>query len=136
MTTFPPGRVRWQEGDLGMTRLKMILTLAVVSVMAMAGLALAANFTGTEGPDFIVGTAQNDTINSLGGDDSVFGLDGADRIDLGSGDDRAYGDGKCPPGANSPSYCTGGRKGNDQIHGGSGDDDIQGNKGNDRVSGQ
>jgi len=44
-----------------------------LAVLAFAGAALAANISGTNGPDFIVGTPQNDNIEAFGGEDTVYG---------------------------------------------------------------
>jgi Ca2+-binding RTX toxin-like protein len=46
-----------------------------------------ANVIGTEGVDLLRGTAENDTINSLGGDDRITSSTGVDTIDGGNGND-------------------------------------------------
>ena len=46
-----------------------------------------ATITGTSGPDYLYGSAIDDTISGLDGDDVLYGYDGHDWLDggLGSG---------------------------------------------------
>jgi Ca2+-binding RTX toxin-like protein len=119
-----------------MKRTRTILALALAGVLACSAVAVAATINGTDGPDFLVGTAKNDRINAKGGDDVVFGLGGSDRIYGGQGDDRVDGDGSCPPGATDVTYCSnGGGKGNDHIYGEDGVDTLAGSGGNDQIFG-
>ncbi|UGY14416.1 rhizobiocin [Bradyrhizobium septentrionale] len=52
-----------------------------------------ATFTGTSGPDTLIGTPNgsntDDTLSGLGGDDTLIGGDGADSLDGGTGTDFA-----------------------------------------------
>lgn len=83
-----------------------------------------ATIAGTEGADRIdsmrsvagqsKATAEGDSINAGGGNDTVYGLAGHDVIDGGAGDDALYGD-----------------AGNDLITGGLGADKLYGGAGND-----
>ncbi|SEA63328.1 choice-of-anchor L domain-containing protein [Rubrimonas cliftonensis] len=74
--------------------------------------------TGTEGPDRLTGTPQEDVILALGGNDTVKGLADADAIDLGAGDDIVLSSG-----------------GNDTVLGGDGDDTIKSGAGDDSIDG-
>lgn len=74
--------------------------------------------TGTNGDDFLVGTAGDDTIHGLNGDDYISG---------GNGNDRLYGD--------AGDDLLDGGNGNDELHGGAGDDILTGGNGNDRLYG-
>src|SRR3954454_17440281 len=92
-------------------------------VLALA--APAPLIEGTDLGDFLVGTAGPDQVLAKGGDDVIFGLAEADRIDGGPGSDRLHGDGVCPPTAVRPDDCTDAddRAGEaDVLRGGDGDD--------------
>lgn len=76
---------------------------------------------GTEGDDEITVEAYPNKVCGLGGDDIIYGLDGADGHDIilgGRGDDIIIG-----------------RRGHDKIRGGPGNDFIYGNDGNDTLLG-
>ncbi|TSD90154.1 calcium-binding protein [Mycobacterium sp. KBS0706] len=79
-----------------------------------------AIINGTEGADDLLGTATDDTINGLGGnDDALNGADGNDTINgLGGNDDALNG-----------------ADGNDTVNGGDGDDIIAGGLGSDTLDG-
>jgi Ca2+-binding RTX toxin-like protein len=73
-----------------------LLTMVVVA----AGVALAANITGTNDPDRlngtenadkIAGSAKADIINGLGGNDQLFGDAGNDTVNGGDGSDNVQG---------------------------------------------
>ncbi len=97
-----------------MTRSKLLLITTSLFALMAAAVAFAADITGTNGPDRIVGTTSKDNINALGGNDLVLGLAANDTIDGGEGSDLIYGDGVCPAGATDPSYCS--RGGHRQRH--------------------
>jgi hypothetical protein len=61
----------WIEGSRkgGMVRRAILLFSMMVMLLLGSGVALAAVFTGTNGPDAITGTVGNDSITGLGGDD-------------------------------------------------------------------
>lgn len=65
--------------------------LLIASLLAMlvvvGGVALAANWKGTNGPDTFNGTPNSDNLRGLAGDDRISGLGGADEIWGDSGDD-------------------------------------------------
>jgi hypothetical protein len=114
-----------------------VLTVAVVSILA--GVAVAAAITGTNGPDLLLGTSQADTITARDGNDLVFGLANDDRLLGGNGDDFLNGDGRavCPPGNTDPQYCSLSNSenvgGEDYISAGNGDDLIEGGLGEDTI---
>ncbi len=97
-----------------MLRKKTLLgTITAVVMLFAATVAVAANFTGTPGPDTINGTATADDIKGLGGDDTLSGRGGNDIIDGGSDDDTINGDGNCPAGSptTGPYACIPGQPG-------------------------
>jgi len=86
---------------------------AIVGALVLAltaGVAFAATFYGTSGPDRIQGTSGDDFISGAGGGDFLSGNSGRDNISGGSGGDDVSG-----------GY------GNDRIYGGLGDDHINPN---------
>lgn len=76
----------------------LLLLFLFVLGLTIGGQAWADKFEGTEGPDIIIGTPEEDEIDSKGGEDkntgdSQFGNGyGDDRIDSGEGDDNNFGD--------------------------------------------
>src|SRR5215217_4005295 len=99
-TGAPSAQTTSHRGDGSLLRKKALLgSVTVLVLLVAATAALAATFTGTDGPDVINGTPMADTINALGGDDTVNGLGGNDTIDGGSDDDTLNGDGACPAGS-------------------------------------
>ena len=91
----------------------------------MGAAAVAADYTGTEGPDLIWGASG--VIDALGGNDNVLGSTGNDTIYGGAGDDSINGNG-----GDDALY---GGDDNDTIIGGSGIDTISGDGGNDSLRG-
>jgi RTX calcium-binding nonapeptide repeat (4 copies) len=75
------------EREVSMRKLMLILTVAAMMVALSAGAALALNLTGDNGPDRLVGTAENDTLRGLGGRDTLIGRGDSDRLFGGSGND-------------------------------------------------
>jgi Ca2+-binding RTX toxin-like protein len=71
---------------------KLMLACAVMSmaVLLVGGMALAANFRGTDGPDEISGTKRADAIRGLGGNDRLSGSGGDDHV-YGGGSDEIRG---------------------------------------------
>jgi Tol biopolymer transport system component len=109
---------------------------------------------GTDGPDVLVGTAEDDRIDALGGnddvegrggDDAIFGGGGNDGVRGGAGDDRiggGAGDDTAAGGSGTDRLAGGagidqlsGDGGDDRISGGAGNDVLQGGGGGDRLSG-
>jgi Ca2+-binding RTX toxin-like protein len=61
-------------------RILLLLTLVVLGVVLVVGVALAANFTGTAGPNRITGTGNADNIDGGGGADILNGAEGPDNL--------------------------------------------------------
>ena len=70
-----------------MKRMLAVLAVAATMVVMSAGVALAVTLTGDNGPDRLVGTAQNDTLRGLGGNDTLVGGGDPDRLFGGAGND-------------------------------------------------
>ncbi len=79
----------------------------------------AAQFSGGDGNDSIVGTDKSDTLVGNAGSDTIMGDAGADLIRGNGGRDHLYGGG-----------------GNDRVYGGDGGDWIYGQVGNDQLFGE
>ena len=109
----------------------------------------------TETDDAVVGTANADTINLLGGDDTYRGFGGNDSVSGGSGRDQINGDfgndnirggsgSDFLDGGNGDDILYGGTEndvvigdsGKDSLYGGQGDDDLLGGDHDDFISGQ
>jgi Ca2+-binding RTX toxin-like protein len=90
----------------------------------------------TAGDDIIVGTANADTIDLLGGNDTYLGLGGNDKILGGEGsDDIRGGDGNDQISAGAGSDIVSGDAGNDAINGNGGADWLLGGAGGDTIHG-
>jgi Ca2+-binding RTX toxin-like protein len=90
----------------------------------------------TEGDDIIVGTANADSIDLLGGSDTYLGLGGNDNILGGKGnDDIRSCDGNDQVSAGAGSDTVSGGAGRDSINGNGGADWIEGGAGNDTIHG-
>jgi len=146
-------------------QLTLLATLVAVMSLAVAAVAYAETFVGTNGPDRIVGTDSSDTISGLGGADELRGRAGGDDIFGGRGGDTIYGgagddgrgavamttvSGTCEDGglqggrgpdtvyAGGDDDCLESNAGADTLYGDDGDDDVlgaDGVQGNDFVSG-
>ena len=107
-----------------MRRAILLSSMMLVMLLAGSGVALAAVFTGTDGPDSYWGPVDDDSITGLGGDDFLvgdptpYGPGGNDSLSGDDGDDRVYG-----------------ASGDDAVSGGSGDDHVSGSLGSDVVAG-
>ncbi|MDJ0576346.1 MAG: CRTAC homolog protein, partial [Xenococcaceae cyanobacterium MO_234.B1] len=88
------------------------------------------------GANQINGDAKDDTINALGGNDSVIGGEGADSLNGGAGHDTVAGEAgnDTVVGEAGNDILTGGI-GNDLLNGGKGDDTLEGGNGNDQLNG-
>ncbi|MEZ4705573.1 MAG: choice-of-anchor Q domain-containing protein [Caldilineaceae bacterium] len=83
---------------------------------------------GTAGPDLILGLQGGDDLWGNNGDDVICGGAGVDIILGQRGNDTLYGD-------DQPDWLIGG-PGNDELYGGAGGDDLQGDAGNDVLYGE
>ena len=95
----------------------------------------AANIlNGTAGDDYIVSLSGNDTVDAGGGRDMVAGGDDNDSLSGGDGDDDIYGEHGNDSlfGGNGADVLLGGI-GNDALDGGNGDDTLFGGAGSDRL---
>jgi Ca2+-binding RTX toxin-like protein len=99
-------------------RVALVLGIASLLVLAVAAVALAGTFVGTNKANTINGGANNDKIYGLNGNDILRGAAGNDYIESGTGADFSHGD-----------------AGNDQVYGGPGADDVFGDDGQDHVDG-
>jgi len=69
-----------------------LLTITVALLVALtASVAVAANISGTDGPDNLVGTNLRDLISGGGGNDKINGRLGNDRLQGGTGSDEISG---------------------------------------------
>ena len=90
----------------------------------------------TGGDDIIVGSANADTIDLLGGNDTYVGLGGNDQILGGDGnDDLRAGDGNDQVSAGPGSDIVSGDAGNDAVNGNGGADWLFGGAGGDTIHG-
>ena len=106
-----------------------LLTLVVALMVALtAGVAVAKNINGTNGPNTLRGTNAADTINGRGGADEIYGRDGMDTLKGNDAADRVYG-------MEGNDAISGGFGNDPALRGGAGNDDIDGNIGSDTVTG-
>lgn len=70
-----------------MRRIAVLLTVMMVALALSTGAALAVVKIGDDGPNRLVGTAENDTLRGLGGPDVLVGRGNSDRLFGGSGRD-------------------------------------------------
>jgi Ca2+-binding RTX toxin-like protein len=95
------------------------------------GLPVTNPFIGTDGPDYVYGTAANEVVNLRGGNDVYIDQGGADVVCLGSGNDTFTNVG----GALTGDDQVYGEAGNDGISSSNGTDSLFGGDGNDSLSG-
>jgi Ca2+-binding RTX toxin-like protein len=112
------GLGRRRGTSLGRPFVRTGAAFALAAAIGTGGAALAADITGTNGPDTINGTEAADNISALGGDDRVNGLGGGDVIQAGDGND-----------------VVSGGNGTDHVSGGAGIDRLTGNAGSDTLDG-
>jgi Ca2+-binding RTX toxin-like protein len=108
--------------------------VALVAAGALASVALAQPFFGTDGDDVITGTERhdyiagrrgNDTLNALGRADLVLGGRGNDTVNAGDGNDLAFG--------GYDDDTVNGELGNDRVFANRGVDSVTGGPGNDHL---
>ena len=97
-------------------RILLLLTVVVLGVVLVVGVALAANFTGTAGPNRITGTGSADNIDGGGGADILNGAEGPDKLFAAFGVDALRG------GKGDDLLVTFDRSGGDTASGGDGVD--------------
>ena len=113
----------------------MLVAMMAVSLVVASGVALAVNKVGTDGPDYLRGTNDDDNLIGKGGNDILNSLAGDDNLVGGRGKDVVVGGKSCC----DPGDFSGGDKnllggpGNDAVVGGIGSDNMTGNDGNDLV---
>ncbi|NJO43452.1 MAG: calcium-binding protein [Cyanobacteria bacterium CRU_2_1] len=81
--------------------------------------ATRSNTRFTNGPDLIVGTERNDTLNGGDGNDTMKGAGGNDRVIGDKGDDKMYGD------AGNDTLVWNNGDGSDYMYGGAGIDTVE-----------
>ena len=107
---------------------RLIATLLVaLGGFSVVGVVAAQNIRGTNGPDTIIGTQDNDRIAALAGDDTIDAEGGNDQVYAGAGNDRVLGGG-------GNDMLRGG-PGADDLNGGAGDDVLRGRPGDDTING-
>ena len=125
-----------------MRRVIFLLTVMAAALVLGSGLALAVNRVGTQGRDFLKGSAGADHLVGKGENDRIFSLAGNDTLIGGPGKDWVWG-GSIRSSHRSVGVdytSSGGNKtlvggpGNDVVFGGNGSDNILGNEGNDLVA--
>jgi Ca2+-binding RTX toxin-like protein len=117
-----------------MRRVSTLLATMAVMVLVAAGVAIAVNKVGTDGPDTLRGTNGDDNLIGLGGNDRIFGgLRGNDNLVGGPGKDVVIGGTEAYRRGGGDKTLVGG-PGNDLVAGGRGSDNVVGNAGNDYLS--
>jgi hypothetical protein len=91
-------------------KLTMLAVLVTMLTVAVARIAYAADITGTNKPDRIIGTQQGDFVYAMGGRDHVEDRGSGDQLHGGAGNDTIYGN-----------------QGEDTIYGDNGKDRLFGN---------
>jgi hypothetical protein len=126
-----------------MRRVIFLLTVMAAALVLGSGLALAVNRVGTQGRDFLKGSAGADHLVGKGENDRIFSLAGKDTLIGGPDKDWVWGGGiRSSHRTIGVDYTSsGGEKklvggpGNDVLWGGKGSDNAAGNKGNDLLVG-
>ena len=126
-----------------MRRVILLLTVMAAALVLGSGVALAVNRVGTQGRDFLKGSAGADHLVGKGENDRIFSLAGKDTLIGGPDKDWVWGGGiRSSHRTVGVDYTSsGGEKklvggpGNDVLWGGKGSDIAAGNKGNDLLVG-
>jgi hypothetical protein len=118
-------RVNLNANEVNFTRLNPQTQERIVPALLCRG--REVTYSGLDGRDTLVGTADADVIFGWAGNDTIRGLGGMDRLCGGSGRDRITGGG----GGDRIS----GNTGADRLFGGPGRDNINGGPGRDRCVG-
>ena len=126
-----------------MRRVVLVLAAMALALVLASGVAWAVNEVGTNGPDTLRGTHEDDNLVGKGGNDVLFALRGDDNLLGGAGKDWVLGGNERIPfggeknlkGESGNDGVVGGI-GSDNALGGSGDDFVLGDDGSDRVVGE
>ena len=105
-----------EERNEGMRRTILLVALVAGVLVLASGVALAANFVGTNGPNTINGTQQADNIAGAANSDTLRGRGGNDRVFADSGTDEIFG------GENADFLNAADGAGGDELNGGPGFD--------------
>ena len=124
------------NGDGHANDVQIIFSGGVINLIAPQMGIPGLTLVGTNAPEILQGSPDNDTISGLGGDDIIYGGDGDDTIYGQDGDDQLFGGNGADVilGGLGNDYLQG-DGGNDQLSGEAGDDLLNGNEGNDTISG-
>ena len=120
-------------------RITLLATAIGVAMLLASGVALAATFDGTDGPDTFVGTDGPDDIRGRAGNDNLSGAGGIDRVRGDGGNDTLSGgpggtlDQRERVEGDGGNDTTSGDGGADEVRGGLGDDDMLGGGGADFI---
>jgi len=77
-----------QQGGRRVRRMAILLALVGLMLVLFAAAALAVVKVGNDGPNRLVGTAENDTLRGRGGADTIIGKGDSDRLYGGRGRDH------------------------------------------------
>ncbi len=116
-----------------MRRLVLLLAGMALALLLASGVAWAVNEVGTNGPDTLRGTHEDDNLLGKGGNDVLFALRGDDNLLGGAGKDWLLGGNERIPFGGEKNLK--GESGNDGVVGGIGSDTLLGGSGNDFVLG-
>ena len=124
------------NGDGHANDVQIIFSGGVINLIAPQMGIPGLTLVGTNAPEILQGSPDNDTISGLGGDDIIYGGDGDDTIYGQDGDDQLFGGNGADVilGGLGNDYLQG-DGGNDQLSGEAGDDGLVGGDGNDTLDG-
>ena len=80
----PVGNVSGKDGRRHMRRVVLVLAAMTLALLLASGVALAVNKVGTNGPDTLRGTNEDDNLLGKGGNDVLYPLACEDNL-LGGG---------------------------------------------------
>src|SRR3712207_1884748 len=99
-----------------MRRAVLVLAAMTLALLLASGVAWAVNEIGTNGPDTLRGTHEDDNLLGRGGNDVLFALRGDDNLLGGSGKDWLFGGNERIPFGGEKNMVGG--PGNDGVVGG------------------
>ncbi len=125
-----------------MRRAILLVAMMALTLLVASGVALAINKIGTNGPDTLRGTHEDDNLLGRGGNDVLFALAGDDNLLGGPDKDWLFGGNERIPFGGDKNLVGGpGNDGvvggidSDTLVGGTGSDFVLGDHGSDRVMG-